>query len=87
MSEPAALRLYVYYRVSPQDAPAALAAFTQARGEAPVELLQRPELSGGLHTWMEVYPASATVQEPVIAAAMAPWVADGRHVERFTPLA
>lgn len=95
MSEPAAAaaELYVYYRLKAEQAAAALAAFTAARGDAAVRLLQRPpaevdaaEEGGedGLLTWMEVYTCPAL--EPRIAAALAGFVQGERHHERFVPL-
>jgi hypothetical protein len=81
------MRLYVYYRISGEQAAAALAAFRQARGDLPIELLQRPESSEGLQTWMEVYPEGSEPLEPRIAAAMRAWLVGARHVERFEVIA
>lgn len=81
------MQLYVYYRVAADQAEAALVAFRKARVEAPIELLQRPEQDAeGRWTWMEVYPEGWTHREPQVAAAMAPWIATERKVERFEML-
>lgn len=81
------MQLYVYYRVAGEQAEAALVAFRKARLEAPIELLHRPEVDAeGRWTWMEVYPEGWTHREPQIAAAMAPWIATERKVERFEML-
>lgn len=81
------MQLYVYYRVAADQADAALIAFRKARVEAPIELLQRPCSSGsGRWTWMEVYPEGWGHREPGVAAAMAPWLATERRVERFEML-
>ena len=81
------MQLYVYYRVAAQNADAALTAFRKARVEAPIELLQRPEPDAeGRLTWMEVYPEGWAHREPGVAAAMAPWLAGERKVERFEML-
>ncbi|MFG6466959.1 DUF4936 family protein [Roseateles sp. BYS87W] len=81
------MQLFVYYRVADAQAEAALTAFRKARVEAPIDLLQRPEPDElGRWTWMEVYPAGWAHREPQVAAAMAPWLATERRVERFEPL-
>ncbi len=81
------MQLYVYYRVAAEQAESALTAFRKARVEAPIELLQRPEADAeGRWTWMEVYPEGWTHREPQVAAAMAPWIATERKVERFEML-
>ena len=78
------MQLYVYYKVAADNADAALVAFRKARVEAPLELLQRPEPDDqGRWTWMEIYPEGWTHREPQVAAAMAPWLAGERRVERF----
>ena len=80
-------QLYVYYRVANEHVDAALVAFRKARVEAPIELLQRPEPDEqGRWTWMEVYPEGWGHREPGVAAAMAPWLATERRVERFEML-
>ena len=80
-------QLYVYYRVPAEQAEEALTAFRKARVEAPIELLQRPEPDEqGRWTWMEVYPPGWTHREPQVAAAMAPFLATERRVERFEML-
>lgn len=82
--------LYVYYKLPATQAAAARAAFEQARGEAPVQLLQRADAtSEGLLTWMEIYPAGlagADALQQRLADAMQPWLSGPRHLERFVPL-
>ncbi len=81
------VQLYVYYRVAADQVDDALVAFRKARVEAPIELLQRPEPDDqGRRTWMEIYPEGWTHREPQVAAAMAPWLAGERRVERFEML-
>ncbi len=81
------MQLYVYYRVASEHVDEALIAFRKARVEAPIELLQRPEPDEqGRWTWMEVYPPGWAHREPQTAAAMAPWIASERRVERFEML-
>ncbi|PZP28500.1 MAG: DUF4936 domain-containing protein [Roseateles depolymerans] len=80
-------RLYVYYHVAAADAEAALAAFVAARGDAAIELLRRPEITDGLMTWMEVYPAELAPAEPRLCGALRPWIRGERHIERFELLA
>lgn len=81
------MQLYVYYRVTAENAEAALNAFRKARVEAPIELLQRPEPNAdGQWTWMEIYPEGWGHREPQVAAAMAAWLASERKVERFEML-
>lgn len=81
------MQLYVYYRVAADRVDDALIAFRKARVEAPIELLQRPEPGElGRWTWMEVYPAGWAHREPQVAAALAPWLASERRVERFEML-
>jgi Domain of unknown function (DUF4936) len=79
--------LYVYYRLKPEQAASAQAAFEAARAGAPVRLLQGQTPEHGLLTWMEVYgPDLPLPLEPSIAAAMAAFVQGARHHERFEPL-
>jgi hypothetical protein len=80
------MRLYVYYRVAPQHAADACAAFVAACGAASVELLCRPGVQDGLQTWMEVYGDDDVTLEPAVAAAMQAWLAGPRHVEAFEPV-
>ncbi|MFT7723964.1 MAG: DUF4936 family protein [Roseateles sp.] len=81
------MQLYVYYRIVGEHADAALTAFRKARVEAPIELLRRPEPDAdGRWTWMEIYPEGWGHREPPVAAAMAPWVAGERRIERFEML-
>ncbi|MDM4765163.1 DUF4936 family protein [Pelomonas sp. SE-A7] len=77
--------LYVYYKLRPEAASAARAAFELARASAPVRLLQRPG-SDGLLTWMEIYTETQLHCEPRIAAALGPFVLGDRHAEWFEPL-
>ena len=81
------MQLYVYYRIAADNVDAALIAFRKARLETPVELLQRPEPDADGHwTWMEIYPEGWGHREPLMAAAMAQWLASERRVERFEML-
>ena len=81
------VQLYVYYRIAEENVDAALIAFRKARVEAPIELLQRPEPNAeGQWTWMEIYPEGWGHREPQVAAAMGPWLAGERKVERFEML-
>lgn len=79
------MQLYVYYRLSTAQAAAAQAAFEQARGPSPVELLQRPEVVDDQLTWMEIHPEAPdqSATEARIARALAPHLIGPRHVERF----
>lgn len=81
-----AAELYVYYKLQPERATVARAAFEAARAEAPVRLLQRQDGDPGLLTWMEIYGpglADAAACERRIAAVMAPYVQGLRHCEVF----
>lgn len=81
------VQLYVYYKVEAGHVDLALVAFRKARVEAPIELLQRPEADdAGRLTWMEIYPEGWGHREPQVAAALAPWLASERRVERFEML-
>ena len=81
--------LYVYYKLDAAQAEAAAQAFAAAAGTAPVRLLQRADgdSAAGALTWMEIYPAEAVALEPVVAAALRPFIAGARHIERFVPRA
>ncbi|WP_346728241.1 DUF4936 family protein [Rubrivivax gelatinosus] len=95
---PQPVRRYVYYRVAEDQvggcSAAVLALFRQLRTEyagASFELLRRPEARDGLATLMEVHAgladeAAADAVEARLAAALQPWIAGPRHVERFLPL-
>ncbi|MFG6449115.1 DUF4936 family protein [Roseateles sp. BYS180W] len=86
---PHAQQLYVYYRLDWGQTQAAHAAFARATaGAAGVRLLQRVEASALQQaTWMEIYEdAQAAQLEPQVAAALQPWIAGPRHIERFAPL-
>ena len=89
--------LYVYYKV-PEDRHAALAdevarfqvALQQAWPGLVCELLQRPQASDGIETWMETYrhPGAAL---PALMASIAQAAAQAglpapRHAEVFVPL-
>jgi len=81
------MQLYVYYKVAAGNVENALTTFRKARVEAPIDLLQRPEPDAEGHwTWMEFYPEGWTHREPQVAAAMAPWLAKARKIERFEML-
>lgn len=80
---------YVYYKLRPERAVAARAAFEAARADAPVRLLQRQDSDPGMLTWMEIYGpelVDAAACERRIAAAMAPYVQGLRHGEAFDAL-
>lgn len=94
--------LFVYYRVAPAHAAALRAAvrelqlrLVEQRPGLAARLLHRPELRDGLYTFMEAYalPAGADADAAVLAiehaaqAALAPWLAGPRHVERFVACA
>ena len=62
--------LFMYYKVPIEERAAAVAAahdligqLSTALPELHVELMQRPEPSKGMETWMEVYRASAGVTQ------------------------
>lgn len=83
---PVGVEIYVYYKLEPAQAEAARSTFEQARGEAPVRLLQRSEAAASLLTWMEVYGADVAQADAVeqrVASAMAGLVSGPRHLERF----
>jgi hypothetical protein len=93
---PAAV-LYVYYKVAPAEhaalAPRVRAFQTQLRTQWPgllCELLQRPEPSKGVETWMETYRHGAGISDERVAAIEAAAQAAGlpapRHTESFIPL-
>ncbi|MGC4080085.1 MAG: DUF4936 family protein [Rubrivivax sp.] len=88
----APVRRYVYYRVAERDVEACAAAARPVVAALPfaVELLRRPEIRDGLATLMEVHAAAderaADAAEARLAAALAPWIVGGRHVERFVLL-
>ena len=75
------IELYVYYKVSPADAQAALGAFEAWPG---VQLLKRAEEGGDLQTWMEIHRGEdAAASEQALAARLRPYIHGSRHVERF----
>lgn len=81
--------LYIYYKLGQAQAEVALEAFEQARGEAPVRLLQRHDGDAALLTWMEIYGpdvAQAQFVEQRVAAVMAPFAVGTRHREVFLAL-
>jgi hypothetical protein len=89
--------LYIYYRV--REAHAALlaprvlamqAGLREAHGVA-AQLKRRPDASGGLQTWMEVYTATgagfdAALAAAVQQAALSELIDGKRHTEVFTDL-
>lgn len=92
--------LYIYYRVAEADLPAACAAVqamqaTLAAAEPGLHcgLLRRPGVREGRVTLMETYAAAKGIDGAgearieAAAAVLAGWISDGRHVERFEPLA
>ncbi|MFN7724471.1 MAG: DUF4936 family protein [Rubrivivax sp.] len=89
-------QLYVYYRVEVAQLAAAVAAVKavqthwQARHpQGHLAVLRRPELRDGQVTLMEVLQLplpDLALAEAETAAAVAPFLAGPRHVERFEPL-
>ncbi|MBT9501083.1 MAG: DUF4936 family protein [Burkholderiaceae bacterium] len=91
--------LYVYYKLEPQQAEAALAAFRQLQAALRLQLpglqsrlLQRPVPAGAQQTWMEVHswPQGAAPPDGWLAliAAEAQALPGGqRQIEVFEPLA
>ena len=89
--------LYVYYKVEvAQHAALALRVRqfqAELRAQWPgleAELMQRPEVSNGMETWMETY-RHATGLVPDVMAAIGQAALDAalpapRHTERFIPL-
>jgi hypothetical protein len=92
--------LYIYYKLPAAQAEAALAALQPAWAalqtrwpQLQSRLLQRDESSAdGLQTWMEIHrPAPEMPQDwaqdlAALAEVLAPFLAGGRHVERFRAL-
>jgi len=91
--------LYVYYKLEPAQAEAALAAFRQLQATLKLQLpgmqsrlLQRPAAAGAQQTWMEVHswPQVATPPDgwqDVIETLARSLPLSQRHVEVFEPLA
>ncbi|TDP74679.1 DUF4936 family protein [Roseateles toxinivorans] len=91
--------LYVYYKLEPGQAEAALAAFRQLQAALKLQLpgmqsrlLQRPVTAGAQQTWMEVHswPQGATPPDgwqALIEAQAEPLPGSQRQVEVFEPLA
>ncbi|MBT9459414.1 MAG: DUF4936 family protein [Burkholderiaceae bacterium] len=91
--------LYVYYKLEPAQAEAALAAFRQLQAALRLQLpglnsrlLKRPVASGTQQTWMEVHswPQGATPPDGwqgLIAAEAQALPGGQRHIEVFEPLA
>nr|WP_316639147.1 DUF4936 family protein [uncultured Roseateles sp.] len=91
--------LYVYYKLEPEQAEAALAAFDRLRAALRQQLpglqsrlLQRPVVPGAQQTWMEVHswPQGATPTDgwqAAIEKLAEPLPGSQRHVEVFEPLA
>ena len=91
--------LFVYYRVRPSDAAAALAATQQLQArlrerypELRTRLLRRPDTDHELQTWMETYATepphagvSAEMQAGIEAEAraLASLIQGERHIEVF----
>jgi folate-binding protein YgfZ len=80
------MQLYVYYRIAADNVEAALIAFRKARVEAPIELLHVPSRTpmGSGPGWRSIRRWAH--REPQVAAAMAPWLASERRIERFEML-
>ena len=81
--------LYVYYKLQPSQAEAALEAF-HAVPATGVRLLQRVDHGDpAMLTWMEIYGADVTnsaALERQVALALAPFLTGARHVETFERL-
>lgn len=74
--------LYVYYKVA--DVAAALAVIA-AWPALPV--LRRSDETAGPPTWMEIHRGpDADRTERLLAAALKPYLAGPRHIERFEPV-
>jgi len=97
MGSPLDAVLFVYYKVPAAQQAALLPVVRQFQARLrsswaglEAELLQRPELSDGIATWMESYRSSAGLSAALVAAiAQAAADADlpvARHVETFVPL-
>jgi len=90
--------LYVYYKLEPAQAEAALAAFRQLQSALRLQLpglqsrlLQRPVAAGAQQTWMEVHswPQGATPPDgwqALVEAEARALPGSLRHVEVFEPL-
>lgn len=74
--------LYVYYKVADV---AAARAVIEAWPAVPV--LRRSDETAGPPTWMEIHRGpDAEATERLLAAALTPYLAGLRHVERFEPV-
>ncbi len=89
--------LYVYYKVQPLQHAALVPRVRQFQAGLmarhpglQTELMQRPEVSGGVETWMEIYRMASGLTPELIStidqAALAAALPAPRHTERFVPL-
>ena len=89
--------LYVYYKVDAAQHAATAPHVRQFQEQLAVqwpglacELLQRPEATGGIETWMETYRhasgLSPALLDSITSAAAAAGLPAPRHTESFMPL-
>ena len=89
--------LYIYYRVPVAQADAfrreATAMQNGLRRQCNVDaaLKRRPDAQDGLHTWMEIYPATAPdfaekLEQAVAAHSLLAFIDGPRHTEQFLDL-
>jgi hypothetical protein len=89
--------LCVYYKVEPAQHAALAPRVRQLQAQLVVqwpglsaELLQRPQASGGVETWMETYRHTAGLSAAMVAAiahaAAQAGLPEPRHDEAFIPL-
>ena len=89
--------LYVYYKVDAAQHAATAPRVRQFQAALAAqwpgltcELLQRPEASSGIETWMETYRhasgLSAALLDSITSAAAAAGLPAPRHTESFIPL-
>ena len=89
--------LYVYYKVEPAQHAALRLRVRQFQADLrarwpglETELMQRPEVSNGLETWMEIYRHGTGLRPDVVVsidqAALDAALPAPRHSERFIPL-
>jgi len=100
MAQHPAERLYVYYRIDPNDLAALQAAvlylqlgLRRAHPGLQAELLRRPDLRDGQMTMMETYALAQGVNaglaqtiESAATESLSQWLKGPRHSERFLPL-
>lgn len=89
--------LYIYYRVAATDADhlrgrviAMQDALVRSHG-VKAAIKRRPEIHGGMQTWMEIYSAvppgfDAALEQAVADAELRSLTGGERHVERFVDI-